>query len=101
MSNTTDFGRYAVLKVLAAMKIALPREQVEVLFREFLAEDVMASEGLESFLAVTTSEGETPTIITVSRLSCFTVECGRCPHSMMGRCLASSEKSRKGRCPQL
>lgn len=71
MSNTTDFGRYAVLKVLAAMKIALPREQVEVLFREFLAEDVMASEGLESFLAVTTSEGETPTIITVSRLSRF------------------------------
>jgi hypothetical protein len=36
-----------------------------------LAEDVLASEGLESFLTVTTSEGGTPTVMTVSRLSRF------------------------------
>ena len=48
----------------------LPQHQAESLLRE-LVEDVLASEGLESFLTVTTPEGGTPTIIAVSRLSRF------------------------------
>ena len=78
VSNTTDLGRDAVLEVLAAMNAkyanvtdpALTQERVDALLRE-LAEDVLASEGLESFLTVTTPEGGTPTVITVSRLSRF------------------------------
>jgi hypothetical protein len=48
----------------------LTQERIDALLRE-LAEDVLASEGLESFLTVTTPEGGTPTVITVSRLSRF------------------------------
>jgi hypothetical protein len=66
------------LAVLAAMKAMyanlvdplLTQERVDAMLRE-LAEDVLASEGLESFLTVTTPEGGTPTVITVSRLSRF------------------------------
>ena len=78
VSRTANLGRDAVLEVLAAMNAkyanvtdpALPQDRAESLLRE-LAEDVLASEGLESFLTVTTPEGGTPTIITVSRLSRF------------------------------
>ena len=78
VANTADLGRDAVLAVLAAMNAKyanvvdplLPQERVDALLRE-LAEDILASEGLESFLTVTTPEGGTPTIITVSRLSRF------------------------------
>ena len=78
VTNTTNLGRDEVLAVLAAMNAkyanvtdpALPQERADALLRE-LAEDVLASEGLESFLTVTTPEGGTPTIITVSRLSRF------------------------------
>jgi hypothetical protein len=78
VANTADLGRDAVLTVLAAMNAKyanvvdplLPQERVDALLRE-LAEDILASEGLESFLTVTTPEGGTPTIITVSRLSRF------------------------------
>ena len=58
---------------------AFPQERVDALLRE-LAEDILALEGLESFLTpVTTPGGGTPTIITVStsRLSRF--------HSGMGQ----------------
>jgi hypothetical protein len=48
----------------------LTQERVNSMLRE-LAEDVLASEGLESFLTVTTPEGGAPTVITVSRLSRF------------------------------
>jgi hypothetical protein len=48
----------------------ITQEQIDALLRE-LAEDVLASEGLESFLTVTTPEGGTPTVITVSILSRF------------------------------
>ena len=37
----------------------------------------MASEGLESFLTVTTPEGGTPTVISVSRLSQFCSRMGQ------------------------
>ena len=78
VANTADLGQDAVLAVLAAMNAKyanvvdplLPQERVDALLRE-LAEDILASEGLESFLTVTTPEGGTPTIITVSRLSRF------------------------------
>ena len=78
VSNTADLGRDAVLGVLAAMNAKyanvtdpmLAQERVDALLRE-LAEDVLASEGLESFLIVTTPEGGTPTVITVTRLSRF------------------------------
>jgi len=78
VANTADLGRDAVLAVLAAMNAKyanvvdplLPQERVDALLRE-LAEDILASEGLESFLTVTTPEGGTPTVITVSRLSRF------------------------------
>ena len=51
-------------------KPRITQERIDALLRE-LAEDVLASEGLESFLTVTTLEGGTPTVITVSRLSRF------------------------------
>ena len=78
VSRTANLGRDAVLEVLAAMNAkyanvtdpALPQDRAESLLRE-LAEEILASEGLESFLTVTTPEGGTPTIITVSRLSRF------------------------------
>ena len=78
VANMADLGRDAVLAVLAAMNAKyanvvdplLPQERVDALLRE-LAEDILASEGLESFLTVTTPEGGTPTVITVSRLSRF------------------------------
>ena len=78
VAKTADLGRDAVLAVLAAMNAKyanvvdplITRERVDALLRE-LAEDVLASEALESFLTVTTPEGGTPTIITVSRLSRF------------------------------
>ena len=55
MANTADLGRYAIVAVLAAMyaKYAnvvdplLTQEQIDALLRE-MAEDVLASEGLES-----------------------------------------------------
>jgi hypothetical protein len=78
VSNTEGLGRDAVLAVLGAMNAKYAnvvdpqnnQERVEGLLRE-LAEDVLASEGVESFLTVTTPEGGTPTIITVSVLSRF------------------------------
>ncbi len=79
VSKTTELGRVAVLEVLSAMSakyvnvtgdLLLHHEQVDAIPRE-LAEDVLASEGLGSFLAVTTPEGGTPTVITMSRLSRF------------------------------
>jgi hypothetical protein len=48
----------------------LAQKRSDALFRE-LAEDVLASDGLESFLMVTMTEGGTPTGITVLRLSRF------------------------------
>ena len=48
----------------------LPQEQIDAVLRE-LVEDVLASEGLESFLTVTMLEGGTPTVIIISRLSRF------------------------------
>ena len=48
----------------------LTQERVDALLRE-LAEDVLVSEGLESFLTVTAPEGGTPTFVTVSRLYRF------------------------------
>ena len=76
VAPTADLGRDAVLAVFAAMNAKyanvvdplITQERVDALLRE-LAEDVLASEALESFLTVTTPEGGTPTIITVSRLS--------------------------------
>ncbi len=78
VANTANLGGDAVLAVVAAMtaKYAnvvdppLTQEQIDELLKE-LAEDVLASEGLESFLMVTMPEGGTPTVITVSRLSRF------------------------------
>jgi hypothetical protein len=56
VANTADLGRDAVLAVLAAMNAKyanvvdpLTQERIDALLRE-LAEDVLASEGLESFL---------------------------------------------------
>ena len=54
----------------------LTQEQIDALLRE-MAEDVLASKGLESFLTVTTPEGGTPTVITVSRLSRFRSRMGQ------------------------
>jgi hypothetical protein len=76
--NTADLGRDAVLAVLAAMNAKyanvvdplITQERIDALLRE-LAEDVLASEGLEFFLTVTTPEGGTPTVITLSTLSRF------------------------------
>ncbi len=73
MANTADLGRDAMHAVLAAMNAKyanvvnplITHERMDALLRE-LAEDVLASEGLESFRTVTTPEGETPTVITVS-----------------------------------
>jgi hypothetical protein len=78
VAKTANLGRDATLAVLAAInaKFAslvdplLTQERVDAMLRE-LAEDILASEGLESFLTVTTPEGGTPTVITVSRLSSF------------------------------
>ena len=78
VAKTANLGRDAALAVLAAMNAKyanvvdplLTQERVDAMLRE-LAEDVLASEGLESFLTVTTPEGGTPTVITVSRLSRF------------------------------
>ena len=78
VAKTTGLNRDEVLSVLGAMAakyahVVEPtntQERVDALLRE-LAEDVLASEGLESFLTVTTPEGGTPTVITVSRLSRF------------------------------
>jgi hypothetical protein len=76
--KTANLGRDAALTVLAAMNAKyanlvdplLTQERVNAMIRE-LAEDVLASEVLESFLTVTTPEGGTPTVITVLRLSRF------------------------------
>lgn len=78
VSHTDRVGRDEMLEVLAAMNAKYANvvdatktpEEVTTLLKE-LAEDVLASEGLESFLTVTTPEGGKPTIITVSRLSRF------------------------------
>ncbi len=78
VAKTANLRRDAALAVLAAMNAKyanvvdplLTQERVDAMLRE-LAEDVLASEGLESFLTVTTPEGGTPTVITVSRLSRF------------------------------
>jgi hypothetical protein len=78
VAKTADLGRDAVLGVFAAMNAKyanvldplLTQERINALLRE-LTEDVLASEGLESSLTVTTPEGGTPTVITVSRLSRF------------------------------
>ena len=78
VANTADFGCNAVLAVLAAMNskyanvvnLLITQERIDALLRES-AEDVLASEGLESFLTVTTPERGTPTVITVSRLCRF------------------------------
>jgi hypothetical protein len=78
VANTADLGRDAVLAVLAAMNAKFAnvvdpliiQERADAPLRE-LAEDVLASEGLECFLTVTTPEGGAATIITVSRLSRF------------------------------
>jgi hypothetical protein len=78
VAKTANLGRNATLAVLAAMNAKyanlvdplFTQERVDAMLRE-LAEDVLASEGLESFLTVTTPEGGTPTVITVSRLSRF------------------------------
>jgi hypothetical protein len=72
VAKTANLGRDAALAVLAAMNAKdanvvdplLTQERVDAMLRE-LAEDVLASEGLESFLTVTTQEGGTPTVITV------------------------------------
>jgi hypothetical protein len=76
--NTAGLGHDAVLAVLAAMNAKyanvvdplITQERIDALLWT-LAEDVLAFEGLESFLTVTTLEGGTPTVITVSRLSRF------------------------------
>ncbi len=73
--------RDAVLAVLAAMNAKyanvvdplISQERIDALLRE-LAEEVLASKGLESFPTKTTLEGGTPTAIAVSRLSQF--RCG-------------------------
>jgi hypothetical protein len=78
VAKTANLGRDAALAVLAAMNAKyanlvdplLTQERVDAMLTE-LAEDVLASKGLESFLTVTTPEGGTPTVITVSRLSRF------------------------------
>ncbi len=78
MAKTANLGRDATLAVLTAMNAKyanlvdplLTQERVDAMLRE-LAEDVLSSEGLESFLTVTTPEGGTSTVITVSRLSRF------------------------------
>jgi hypothetical protein len=67
-----------MLEVLAAMNAKYANvvdatktpEEVATLLKE-LAEDVLASEGLESFLTITMPKGGKPTVITVSRLSRF------------------------------
>ena len=78
VAKTANLGRDAVLAVSAAMKAKytdvvdplLTQEQIDALFRE-LVEDVLASEGLESFLTVTKPGGETPMVISVLRVSRF------------------------------
>jgi hypothetical protein len=78
VAKTANLGRDAAIAVLAAMNAKyanvvdplLAQERIDALLRE-LAEDVLASEGLESFLTVTMPEGGTPTVITFSRLSRF------------------------------
>ena len=78
VAKTANLGRDADLAVLAAMNAKyanvvdplLTQERIDALLRE-LAEDVLASEGLEPFLTVTTPEEGTPTVITVLRLSPF------------------------------
>jgi hypothetical protein len=61
VAKTADLGQDAVLAVLAAMSATkyanvvdplLTQEQIDALIRE-LAEDILASDGLESFLTVT------------------------------------------------
>ena len=76
--KTANLGRDAALAMLAAMNAKyaklvdplLTQERVDAMLME-LAEDVLALEGLESFLTATTPERGTPTVITVSRLSQF------------------------------
>jgi hypothetical protein len=78
VATTVNLGRDAALAVLAAMNAKyanlvdplLTQERVDAMLRE-VAEDVLASEGLESFLTVTTPEGGPPTVIPVSRVSRF------------------------------
>ena len=75
----------------------LTQERVNAMLRE-LAEHVLASEGLESFLTVTTPEGGTPTVITVSRLSRFRSGMGQTsPYD--GDVMVSSERWRRDSCP--
>jgi hypothetical protein len=103
--KTANLGRDAVLTVLAFMNAKyanlvdplLTQERVDAMLRE-LAEDVLASEGLESFLTVKTPEGGTPTVITVLRLSRSAAEWDRHP-LMMGMCLVFLERWRRGNCP--
>ena len=79
IASTTDLGQDAVLAVLAALNAKyanvvdplITQELTDALLLRELAENVLASEGLESFLTVTTPEGGTPTIMTVSRSSRF------------------------------
>ncbi|KAI2508445.1 hypothetical protein MHU86_5972 [Fragilaria crotonensis] len=105
VTKTEDLGRDAILAVLAAMNAKyanvvdplLTQERVDVLLRE-LAEDVLASEGLESFLTVTTPEGGTPTVITVSRLSRFRSGMGQTsPYD--GNVYGFLGEVEEGRCP--
>jgi hypothetical protein len=78
VAKMANLDRVFVLAVLAAMNAEyanvvdplLTQERVDALLRE-LAEDFLASEGLESFLTVTMPEGGMPTVIFVSRLSRF------------------------------
>ena len=78
VAKTADLRQDDVLAVLAALNAnyanrvdpLLTQERIDALLRE-LAEDVLASEGLESFLNMTTPEGGMPTVIRVLRLSQF------------------------------
>jgi hypothetical protein len=64
VAKMANLGRDAVLAVLAAMNAKyanavdplITQERIDAVLRE-LAEDVLASEGLESFLTLTTPEG--------------------------------------------
>ncbi len=83
-AKTVNLGRDAALAVLAAMNAKyanlvnplLTQERVDAMLRK-LVEDVLASEGLESFLTMTTPEGGTPTVITVLRFSRFRSRMGQ------------------------
>ncbi|KAI2496731.1 hypothetical protein MHU86_17778 [Fragilaria crotonensis] len=103
VTNTTNLGRDEVLEVLAAMNAkyanvtdpALPQERADALLRE-LAEDVLASEGLESFLTVTTPEGGLQRLLRSPGCPVSEVEWGR--HlPMMGSQRGGRGVRRRGR----